>query len=228
MSGNGQSELLGVLAGLIAPSGGTFTVGGRTVAPGHPADPGAIRDLGVAHVPEDRRREGLVMPFAMSENAVLGYLDQARASRPWLLKTRRMRARCQSLMDRFDVRPADPRLAAAGFSGGNQQKLVIAREHGAAPRVLLVGQPTRGVDIGAIEFIHRELLALRDAGCAILLVSVELDEILALSDRIIGMNGGRIVGTIPAADANRQNVGLMMAGIAADSGPDTHDVERSA
>ncbi|UOM36323.1 ABC transporter ATP-binding protein [Acuticoccus sp. I52.16.1] len=218
VAGNGQSELLGVLAGLVEPAGGTFTVGGRSVGPGSPADPSEIRALGVAHVPEDRRREGLVLPFDMSENSVLGYLDEARARRRWLLETRRMRARCQALMDRFDVRPADPRLAAAGFSGGNQQKLVIAREHGAAPRVLLVGQPTRGVDIGAIEFIHRELLALRDAGCAILLVSVELDEILALSDRVIGMNGGRIVGTVAAADADRRNVGLMMAGIAGSAG----------
>ncbi|WP_226574139.1 ABC transporter ATP-binding protein [Acuticoccus sediminis] len=228
VAGNGQPELLNVLAGIVPPSGGSFTVGGRTISAESPTDPGEIRDLHVAHVPEDRRREGLVLPFQMSENSVLGYLDEARSSRPWLLRTRRMRARCQALMDRFDVRPADPRLAASGFSGGNQQKLVIAREHGAAPRVLLVGQPTRGVDIGAIEFIHRELLALRDAGCAILLVSVELDEILALSDRIIGMNAGRIVGTLPAAEADRQSVGLMMAGISAGHGPDGQHLEKSA
>ena len=213
VAGNGQSELLNILAGLDVPTAGQFTVAGRTVSPAAPADPRTMRRLGVAHVPEDRRREGLVLPFAMSENSVLGYLDEARGRRPWLLETRRMRARCQSLMDRFDVRPANPRLAASGFSGGNQQKLVIAREHGAGPAVLLVGQPTRGVDIGAIEFIHRELLALRDAGCAILLVSVELDEILALSDRVIGMNGGRIVGTLAAAEADRRRVGLLMAGI---------------
>ncbi|MBJ3776778.1 ABC transporter ATP-binding protein [Acuticoccus sp. 2012] len=213
VAGNGQSELLAVLAGLTPPSGGSFAFAGRTVSAAAPADPHLMRRLGLAHVPEDRRREGLVMAFQMLENAVLGYLRFARGARRWLLEKRRMRERCDGLMRRFDVRPPDPRLRAAGFSGGNQQKLVLAREHGAAPTVLLVGQPTRGVDIGAIEFIHRELLALRDKGCAILLVSVELDEILALSDRVMAMNAGRIVGILDAADADRQSVGLMMAGV---------------
>jgi simple sugar transport system ATP-binding protein len=182
-----------------------------------------MRGLGVAHVPEDRRREGLVLPFEMRENSVLGYLGKAKGRGRWLLRRRRMEAYCQELMDRFDVRPANPHLRAIGFSGGNQQKLVIAREHGAAPKVLLVGQPTRGVDIGAIEFIHRELLSLRDKGCAILMVSVELDEILALSDRIMVMNAGRVVGMLDAAEADRQSVGLMMAGVSraaeAEGGP---------
>jgi simple sugar transport system ATP-binding protein len=132
-------------------------------------------------------------------------------------------------MDRFDVRPPDPALSATGFSGGNQQKLVIAREHGAAPRVLLAGQPTRGVDIGAIEFIHRELLDLRAQGCGILMVSVELDEILALSDRILVMNAGRIVGIVDAAEADRRTLGLMMAGVdprAAAAAPPLEDAPR--
>ena len=223
VAGNGQSELLMALAGLTAPAAGSFRIDGRTVSAEAPADPRQMRRVGLAHVPEDRRREGLVLPFEMRENAVLGYPRQARGRRTWLLKTSRMRRRCQELMDRFDVRPADPTLRAVGFSGGNQQKLVIAREHGAAPRVLLVGQPTRGVDIGAIEFIHRELLSLRDAGCAILLVSVELDEILALSDRVMAMNGGRIVGILDAAAADRRTVGLMMAGIAEPPAPQAMD-----
>ncbi|MEM7694410.1 MAG: ABC transporter ATP-binding protein [Pseudomonadota bacterium] len=213
VAGNGQSELLAVLAGLAAPSAGAITVGGRTITADKPADPRAMRRLGVAHVPEDRRREGLVLPFQMSENAVLGYLRHARGRRRWLLRRKGMLQRCADLMTRFDVRPPDPRLRAAGFSGGNQQKLVLAREHGANPKILLVGQPTRGVDIGAIEFIHKQLLDLREKGCAILLVSVELDEILALSDRIIALNGGRIVGEVSGANADRQHVGLMMAGI---------------
>jgi len=219
VAGNGQSELLAALAGLTAPSGGAISVGGRTITADSPADPRTMRQLGVAHVPEDRRREGLVLPFRMSENAVLGYLRHARGPRRWLLTRRRMLQRCADLMGRFDVRPADPRLRAAGFSGGNQQKLVVAREHGAAPKILLVGQPTRGVDIGAIEFIHKELLHLRDKGCAILLVSVELDEILALSDRIVVLNGGRIVGEVSGEAADRQTVGLMMAGIAGADAP---------
>ncbi len=213
VAGNGQSELLAVLAGLATPERGSVEIGGRVVTAAAPTDPREMRALGVAHVPEDRRREGLVLPFEMSENAVLGYLGQARGSRPWLLRRSRMVGRCGELMQRFDVRPPNPALPASGFSGGNQQKLVIAREHGARPRVMLVGQPTRGVDIGAIEFIHRQLLDLRDAGCAILLVSVELDEILALSDRIVAMNAGRIVGEVEGRGADRRVVGLMMAGV---------------
>jgi simple sugar transport system ATP-binding protein len=117
----------------------------------------------------------------------------------------------------FDIRPPDPRLASANFSGGNQQKIVLAREISTQPKLLLVGQPTRGVDIGAIEFIHKQLIALRNAGCAILLVSVELDEIMSLSDRILVMNNGQIVGELARDDADEKQLGLMMAGIA------THD-----
>jgi simple sugar transport system ATP-binding protein len=125
-----------------------------------------------------------------------------------------MRGLCQRLMERFDVRPPDPGLRAGGFSGGNQQKIVLAREIDVGPKVLLVGQPTRGVDIGAIEFINQQLIDLKRAGCAILLVSVELDEILALADRIMVMNAGRVVGTINRAEADRNKLGLMMAGVA--------------
>ena len=221
VAGNGQSELLAVLAGLLVPQAGSVAVGGRIIDAAHPADPRQMRALGVAHVPEDRRREGLVLPFEMSENAVLGYLGHARGGRRWLLRRSRMVGRCTELMDRFDVRPANPALPASGFSGGNQQKLVIAREHGAEPRVMLVGQPTRGVDIGAIEFIHRQLLDLRDQGCAILIVSVELDEILALSDRIVAMNAGRIVGEIDGRGADRRTVGLMMGGIRGEGAEET-------
>jgi simple sugar transport system ATP-binding protein len=118
---------------------------------------------------------------------------------------------CGQLMERFDVRPRDPALKCGSFSGGNQQKLILAREIARQPKVLVVGQPTRGVDIGAIEFIHRQLLALRDAGCAILLVSVELDEVMSLSDRILVMFQGRIVGEVDAEEADERTLGLMMA-----------------
>ncbi|XWN29122.1 MAG: ABC transporter ATP-binding protein [Devosia sp.] len=219
VAGNGQSELLACLSGIKAPYEGIISAGGQTISRAAPTNPREMRRLGVAHVPEDRRREGLVMAFQAQENAVLGQLQEARGARRWLLATRRMGARCAELMRRFDVRPPDPRLRAAGFSGGNQQKLVLAREHGSRPKVLLVGQPTRGVDIGAIEFIHARLLELRDQGCAILLVSVELDEILALSDRIIAMNAGRIVGEVDGANADRGMVGLMMAGVATGKEP---------
>jgi len=123
---------------------------------------------------------------------------------------RLMRSRCRQMMEAFDVRPRDVELASAKFSGGNQQKLIIAREFERAPRVLLIGQPTRGVDIGAIETIHRAILALRDAGCAVLLVSTELDEILALADRIVVMCQGRITGEFERADADEARIGICM------------------
>lgn len=213
VSGNGQSELLEVLAGISPVQSGFFEIAGERVDPRHPKDPAEMRRIGVAHVPEDRQRRGMVMPFEARENAVLGYPDGS-GSGPWCSPDV-MTATVAPMIETFDVRPPNLLLAGSGFSGGNQQKLVMAREIGAAPRVLLVGQPTRGVDIGAIEFIHSQLVALKDQGCAIVLVSVELDEILALADRIMVMNGGRVVGTVARADATRERLGLMMAGEAA-------------
>lgn len=122
-----------------------------------------------------------------------------------------MRAETQAMQERFDVRPRDVNLGSSKFSGGNQQKLILAREIGQQPSVLLVGQPTRGVDIGAIEFIHNQLRALRDAGCAVLLVSSELDEILALADRVVVMNAGRITGELSIDECDEKTLGLLMA-----------------
>jgi simple sugar transport system ATP-binding protein len=213
VSGNGQSELLDLLSGIAAPQQGRIRLGDREIDRGHPAGPAEMRRLGLAHVPEDRQHRGLVLEFDAAENAVLGYHRGARAGPGRLISPAAMRALCRRLMERFDVRPPEPGLRAGGFSGGNQQKMVLAREIDVRPKVLLVGQPTRGVDIGAIEFINQQLIDLKRAGCAILLVSVELDEILALSDRIMVMNEGRVVGTIGRAEADRQRLGLMMAGI---------------
>ena len=213
VSGNGQSELLDVLSGIEPVQQGSINVVDRTVDQAHPCPPAEMRALGLAHVPEDRHRRGLVLPFEARENAVLGYSDGAGPGL-WAWPSA-MQATCAPLMEQFDVRPPDPRLAARGFSGGNQQKIVIAREMAAEPKVLLVGQPTRGVDIGAIEFIHAQIIALKQRGCAVLLVSVELDEILALSDRIMVLNAGQVVGTMPRDGATRQSIGLMMAGEAA-------------
>jgi simple sugar transport system ATP-binding protein len=214
VTGNGQSELLDLLSGIAAPQAGRITLGGRAIDREHPADPAEMRQLGLAHVPEDRQHRGLVLNFSAAENAVLGYHRGERAGPGRLLSPSALRALCQRLMERFDVRPTDPSLRAGGFSGGNQQKMVLAREIDVGPKVLLVGQPTRGVDIGAIEFINQQLIDLKRAGCAILLVSVELDEILALSDRIMVMNAGRIVGTVARTEADRRRLGLMMAGVA--------------
>jgi simple sugar transport system ATP-binding protein len=214
VTGNGQSELLDLLSGIAAPQAGRIRLGGRDIEAAHPAGPAEMRALGLAHVPEDRQHRGLVLNFSAAENVVLGYQGGERAGPGAFLGISAIRGLCQRLMQRFDVRPADPSLRAGGFSGGNQQKIVLAREIDVGPKVLLVGQPTRGVDIGAIEFINRQLADLKQAGCAILLVSVELDEILALSDRIMVMNAGRVVGTIDRAGADRHRLGMMMAGIA--------------
>jgi simple sugar transport system ATP-binding protein len=211
VSGNGQTELLQVLSGIRPPSTGTLTVCGRMVDADHPGDPAEMRDLGLAHVPEDRLRQGMVAAFRASETAILGYHEQAPFSRNFLMRAPAVGAYCAQLMERFDVRPRVPGLRSSSFSGGNQQKLVLAREMAQEPKVLLVGQPTRGVDIGAIEFIHRELLRSRDAGCAVLVVSVELEEILSLADRILVMFAGRIVGEV-ASGADERTLGLMMAG----------------
>jgi len=212
VSGNGQTELLQVLSGIRRPTGGTLEVCGRKVDASHPADPAEMRNLGVAHVPEDRQRQGLVPAFLASETSILGYQDREPFCHNYLLDGPAVGKHCAELMERFDVRPRTPGLLSSSFSGGNQQKLILAREMAGHPRLLLVGQPTRGVDIGAIEFIRRELIASRDAGCAVLVVSVELEEILSLADRILVMSGGRIVGEVAAVDADERTLGLMMTG----------------
>jgi ABC-type uncharacterized transport system ATPase subunit len=214
VSGNGQSELLETLAGIRPPAAGTVRLKGEDITrrPDIFSARG-LRRFGLAHVPEDRQRVGLVTAFGAAESAILGYHDSADYNGRVLMDRRAMEARCEREMKAYDVRPADCHLRTANFSGGNQQKIVLAREIERNPDVLLIGQPTRGVDIGAIEFIHRRLVALRDAGKAILLVSVELDEIMSLSDRILVMFDGHLVGEMPAPQANENRLGLMMAGI---------------
>ena len=211
VAGNGQSELLEVLAGIRRRSGGEILLGGQPLDPNR-TDPAKLRSAHVAHVPEDRHRMGLVMPFMATENCVLGYQSDHRYTPYGLLNRSAILTDTRQNMASFDVRPADPFLRATLFSGGNQQKLVLAREFERDPRLLIVGQPTRGVDIGAIEFIHKRLVAMRDAGKAILLVSVELDEIRSLADRILVMFDGRIMGE-RGSEASEQELGLLMAGI---------------
>lgn len=214
VAGNGQSEILEILSGMRRPTTGELVMKGRTIGPADPFTAADARRIGIAHVPEDRLKLAMVKPFAAHESAILGYHDDADLGTGWRLSWRRVVERTAGLMQRFDVRPPNPMLRSSLFSGGNQQKLVMAREITKDPDVLLVGQPTRGVDIGAIAFIHRELVALRDRGKAILLVSAELEEILALSDRVLVMCGGRIVGEMPRAEATEARIGPMMAGIA--------------
>ncbi|MGH6891331.1 MAG: ABC transporter ATP-binding protein [Dongiaceae bacterium] len=211
VSGNGQSELLEALSGIRLMSSGEIHLCGRVISTGAPCGPASAREHGLAHVPEDRLRLGVVTAFPAWESCVLGYHEDAAYNGRVLMDRDAMTNACGKLMERFDVRPRDPDLKCGNLSGGNQQKLILAREIARQPKVLLVGQPTRGVDIGAIEFIHRQLISLRDAGCAILLVSVELDEVMSLSDRILVMFQGRIVGEVNGDEADERALGLMMA-----------------
>jgi ABC-type uncharacterized transport system ATPase subunit len=223
VSGNGQTELLLLLAGLLTPQEGhirltTADGPGLRIDAARPLGPRQLREWGLAHVPEDRHRHAMVLPFPAWESAALGALDEPALRRGPFLDPAAMRQRCRALMEEFDVQPRDETIGSSKFSGGNQQKLVLAREVARRPGVLLIGQPTRGVDIGAIEMIHARLRRLRDAGCAILVVSTELDEVLALSDRIAVMCGGRITGVLDRADADPARLGLLMgAGAAAAS-----------
>ena len=212
VSGNGQSELLDVLSGLLKPTEGEMHLGGRSFAQAAWLDPRTARTLGLAHVPEDRHARAMVMAFSAWESAVLGYDGLPAYTQLGWMNHASMRSATAQMMERFDVRPRDPELGSSKFSGGNQQKLVLARELGQAPKVLLVGQPTRGVDIGAIEFIYSQLRAMRDAGCAVLVVSSELDEILALSNRVIVMNQGRVTGELAIEECSEANLGLLMTG----------------
>jgi general nucleoside transport system ATP-binding protein len=215
VSGNGQSELLDALAGLLVPSEGSLQIDGHDFTPTHWLTPSRARELAIAHVPEDRQKRGLVMAFDAWESAVLGYQRRPRYSAGGWLKPAAMRDDCAQMMERYDVRPRACDLRSSKFSGGNQQKLVLAREaqsHDRLPRVLLVGQPTRGVDIGAIEFIHGRLRAMRDGGGSILLVSSELDEVLALADRVVVMDRGRIVGELPIEQCSEAELGRLMGG----------------
>jgi general nucleoside transport system ATP-binding protein len=213
VSGNGQSELLDCIAGIAKPTSGEIIFEG--VALGPTSDPSTLRQQGLAHVPEDRQHRGLITSFDASESAILGWHFDDSLGHGFKLDRKAVVDRSRKEMAAFDVRPADPLLKSAKFSGGNQQKIILAREIERDPDLLIVGQPTRGVDIGAIEFIHKRLIALRDQGKAILLVSVELDEIRSLSDRVIVMFAGKVMGEC-SPETNEREIGLLMAGVTKD------------
>ncbi len=211
VEGNGQTELIEALAGLISPSqlSGKILFEDRDIT-----KEGARlrRELGIAHIPEDRHRRGLLLEFDLAENAILGvhYRKPIVSYAGVLLDSMAIRQRANDIIQGFDVRPANPDLPARSLSGGNQQKLIIGREFKVEPKLLLVSQPTRGVDIGAIEFIHRKLVSLRDAGCAVLLVSAELEEVTSLSDRLLIIHEGRIAGEVDPKVATIEEIGLLM------------------
>ncbi len=210
VEGNGQTELIEALAGLVPASqlSGEIQLENRSVT--H-ANARSRREFGIAHIPEDRHRRGLLLEFSLSENAILGvHYRKPIVSAGVFLVDQAIRNRTKEIIENFDVRPPNPTLPARALSGGNQQKLIIGREFKLGPKLLLVSQPTRGVDIGAIEFIHRKLVALRDDGCAVLLVSAELEEVTALSDRLLIIHEGHIVGDVDPKVATVEEIGLLM------------------
>ncbi len=208
VDGNGQTELIEALTGLRPVVSGSFGVGGGDLTK---ASTHKILDSGVGHIPEDRQKRGLVLEFSLAENVALHDFDRSPNSRFGWLRPSSMIARAKRLLKEFDVRGGGPQTAAKALSGGNQQKVVVAREVSNDPRVLIAAQPTRGLDVGAIEFVHRRLVEERDEGRAVLLVSLELDEILSLSDRILVMYEGEIVGEY-SADVSEEELGIAMLG----------------
>jgi simple sugar transport system ATP-binding protein len=210
VEGNGQTELIEILAGLRRASGGGFALDGREVSK---LTARQLKEHGIAHIPEDRHARGLLLDFDLADNTILGTHYRAPAASGFgLINDAAVAEKAARLIRDFDVRPANAALPARVLSGGNQQKLIIGREFDLEPKLLLVSQPTRGVDIGAIEFIHRKLIGLRDAGAAILLVSAELEEVLSLADRVLVMYQGRIVGEVDPASVDQEEIGLMMTG----------------
>jgi len=215
VTGNGQTELLEALSGIRKVESGTIYLNDEKISDkDNLLDPRQLKEKGLAHVPEDRQRMGLVTDFKAYENLIFGYHDQEPYSKSSILKDNDILSYSQKVMEEYDVRPRSPQLITSNFSGGNQQKIILSRELNENPKILLVGQPTRGVDIGAIEFIHQRLIDMRDKGAAILLVSVELDEVLSLSDRILVMFDGNIVGERINKDVTDRELGLLMAGVA--------------
>jgi ABC-type uncharacterized transport system ATPase subunit len=205
---NGQSELIDAIAGLRAPASGRIVVDGEDLT--H-ANAKTALDKGIGHIPEDRHRRGLVLPFSLTENLALHAYRNTPNSRYGFLNLRAMLQRARRLLKEFDVRGGTPSTPAFALSGGNQQKVVLAREIDGDPKVLIAAQPTRGLDVGAIEFVHRRLVEQRDAGRAVLLVSLELEEILSLSDRILVIYEGQIVGEFPPT-ATEEELGFAMTG----------------
>ena len=209
IEGNGQTELIEALAGLRATSGGSILFEGEDVT-GYSAR--KLKELGIGHIPEDRHKRGLLLDFELTENSILGIHYREPVSAGGFIKKEVVSARTREIINDFDVRPPRPELTARSLSGGNQQKLIIGREFVLEPKLLLVSQPTRGVDIGAIEFIHRKLIELRDRGAAVLLVSAELEEVTALADRLLVIRKGRIVGEVDPRSTTFERIGLLMTG----------------
>ncbi len=216
VQGNGQTELVEVISGLRPAAGGLITIKERDLTN---APPRRVTNKGVCHVPEDRRKNGMVANFNIADNMALQTYYLGPFAIGVLRQDRAIQQSARELVDEYDVRTPSIFANIGTLSGGNQQKAIIAREFSRDCKLLIVAQPTRGVDVGSIEFIHKQIVAMRDAGTAVLLVSTELDEILSLSDRIAVMYTGTVVGTLDAADADRESIGLLMMGITEEKQP---------
>jgi simple sugar transport system ATP-binding protein len=213
VQGNGQTELVEALTGLRQPIEGRITLLEEDITR---ANPRRITELGTAHIPEDRQRDGLVLTYPVADNLVLNTYYIEPFSQGGILQPDAILASATEVIANFDIRTPSPLTQAGSLSGGNQQKVIVGREFSRPIKLLVAAQPTRGLDVGSIEYIHHRLIEKRDSGVAILLVSTELDEIMQLSDRIAVMYRGQIVGILPSEDATKEKVGLLMAGIMAD------------
>lgn len=213
VQGNGQTELVEAITGLRPVVSGHVTLLGTDTTN---ATSRAVLEAGVAHIPEDRHRHGLVLSYPIADNMVLSTYNQAPFAKGVVINEQAITQNARRLVKEFDVRTSSEQALASTLSGGNQQKVVVAREFSRPIKLLIAAQPTRGLDVGSIEFIHRSIIRQRDEGTAVLLVSAELDEVLALADRIAVMFKGKIIATIPAAEATREGLGLLMAGITSD------------
>jgi simple sugar transport system ATP-binding protein len=210
VEGNGQRELVEAICGMRLRAKGEVLVSGVATKDMHPH---AVHESGVSHIPEDREKHGLVSSYSISDNLILNQFDQEPFARGWFRNMGEIRKNADLLVKKFDIRTTSPAALASSLSGGNKQKVVIARELSQDLQVLIAAQPTRGVDVGSIEFIHKQLIAARDKGAGVLLVSAELDEIISLSDRIAVMSAGKIVAIIDSKGADRDYIGRLMAGL---------------
>jgi simple sugar transport system ATP-binding protein len=210
VQGNGPRELVEALTGLRRIESGRVAILGKDTT--H-ASPRQIHEAGSAHVPEDRQKDGLVLPFSVAVNMVMNTYYHAPFTKGFSLRNDEIEKAAQERVKAFDVRTPGISVPVANLSGGNQQKVIVAREFSRPIKLLIAAQPTRGLDVGSIEYIHGQILKKRDEGCAILLVSSELDEIMNLADRIAVMYAGRILDILPSEAATREKLGLLMAGV---------------
>jgi simple sugar transport system ATP-binding protein len=209
VEGNGQREFVEAIAGMRAVESGTITLNDKDITKASPYD---VHAAGVGHIPEDREKHGLVAGYSIADNLVLNRFDEPEFAGRGIRNFAGVSTNAVGLVEKFDIRTTSIQASASSLSGGNKQKVVVARELSAVPQLLVAAQPTRGVDVGSIEFIHNQIVAARDAGAGVLLVSAELDEILSLSDRIVVVHAGHVVAEMPAEGADRAAIGRLMAG----------------